>query len=67
MWHGTHDTKGMVIILSKFQVPSSYGIGMVEKWHMRGNSIDDRQYFSIDREKTWHTGGERVQKSSGNF
>ena len=28
---------------------------------MRGNSIDDRQYFSIDREKTWHTGGERVQ------
>ena len=42
----------MVIIKSKFQVPSTYSFIMVEKWHVRGNSIDNRQYLSIAWGKT---------------
>ena len=61
-WHRTHDTSRMVIIFSKFQVPSSYGFGMIEKWHLRGISIDKRQYFSVALGNTWHAGGERVHK-----
>ena len=69
MWHRTHDTNGMVICFSKFQVPSSFGFGMVEKWHLRGINIDKRHSFSIALGNTWHTGGKGVQKkrSSGNF
>ena len=52
----------MVIIFSKFQVPSSQGFGMVEKLCVRGISIDNRQYFAIIWVKTWHKGGERGQK-----
>ena len=37
----------MVNTMSTFQVPSSYGLGMVKKWHERGNSIDNRESFSI--------------------
>ena len=52
----------MVIIFSKFQVPSSYGFGMVEKLHVRGISSDNIQYFSIAWRKALHKGGERGQK-----
>ena len=38
-------TCGMVNILSTFQIPSSYGLGVVEKLHVRCNSIDNRQSF----------------------
>ena len=33
-WHKTHDTLGMVNMMQKLQVPSFYGLGMVEKWHV---------------------------------
>ena len=52
----------MVIIFPKCLFPSSYGFGMVKNYHVRGISIDNRQYLSIALGKTWHTGGERVQK-----
>ena len=41
-----------MIVFSKFQVPSFYGFGMVEKGYVRGISIDNRQYFSIAMGKT---------------
>ena len=44
------------------QVPSSYGFGMVEKSHVRGISIDKRQYFAIAWGKLQHKGGEKGQK-----
>ena len=69
MWHRTHDTYSMVIIFSKFQVPSYYSFGLIEKWHLRGISIDNRQYFFL---LLWGTHGPQVVKgykkrSSGNF
>ena len=57
----------MVIIFSKFQVPSSYGLGMVEKGHVRGNRIDHRHNFSLAWGNTWHKGGESRQKNLGNY
>ena len=47
----------MVDILSTFQVPGSFGLGMVEKWHVRGNSIGNRQSFSIALGTQGHKGG----------
>ena len=65
MWHGTHEKYSMLIIFSIFQVPSSYCFGMVEKWHVRGISIGNRQYFSIAFGKTWQKGSESVQQQKG--
>ena len=42
----------MVNMMLKFQVPSFYGLGMVKKIHVRGNSIENRQFFSIAWGKT---------------
>ena len=39
-------------IMSKLKVPSSYGLGMVKKCHVRGNRINKRQQFSIACGKT---------------
>ena len=48
--------------MSKFQGASSSGFGMVEKWYVRGNSIDDGQYFPKAWGKTGHKGGVREPK-----
>ena len=46
----------------KISGPCSYGFGMIEIRHLRGISVDNRQYVSIALGNTWHKSGERVQK-----
>ena len=36
MWHMTQDTKGLVNIASKFQVPSSNSLGVMMFWRLAG-------------------------------
>ena len=54
----------MVNIMSKFQVPSSKGLGMVKKGYVRGNSIDCKQSISIPWGRQGHKGGVQGQRSS---
>ena len=48
-------------IMSKFQVPISYCLGIVKKGHVRGNSIDNRRSISIAWGIQGHKGGVRGQ------
>ena len=55
-------------ILLKFQVPSFYVLGMVEKEYVRGKSVDHRKSFPIPWGRQGHKGVERGPKfSSGGF
>ena len=45
MWHEIHYTYGMVSIMWKLQVPSSYGSGMVENWHV----TQDTRHMTCDK------------------
>ena len=55
-WHVTHDIQGVINILSQFQVPSSYNLGIMmscELWHV----TCDTGHMTRDM---WHrTGGGR--------
>ena len=61
-WHVTMDTWHIGYgehYVEKIQVPSTYGLGMVKKWHIRGNSNDNTQSILLVWGRQAHKGGVR--------
>ena len=64
MTHGGMVWYGVVWYGEHYETISSYDLGMVKKWHARGNIIDNIHSISIAWGKKGHKGGVRGPRSS---